>query len=176
MAPLGALSLNLDAMAELLASCPAFQSWVGAANETAALAFVYKGEVSGAEPLPLAVVDHADNGFSFTRKAAFQSPRFSGRFTLALVGAAAFAEGDWEAYEAERETFYNMVGVVVDQLMERSARLVTLPSARVPALQGGELITIRLTNDERRQVRGNDPDAARDREWMAVLSFDWGVA
>ena len=121
VAPANLLSLPLTYLRAQLADCPAFQSWVGAANAAAALASIHYVSTTPATDTP----PHAVLGFgrrvAFDRGGvgSFSQFRQDGELALDFYGAVSSLEDADEADEAL--TFCNAVGEILCELLQRSA-------------------------------------------------------
>lgn len=110
--PTGMISLPLDHMRKTIADSAAFRTWVGAADQAAALAKVYPVLTTATTP-PFAVVDWAEN---FRRlKVAGGTRNFfrqEGDLTVLFRGAVNAAHDDADA----AYTFLNTVGAILAEM------------------------------------------------------------
>lgn len=115
VAPTGMISLPLDYLRLTLADATAFRTWVGAANQAAALAKIYpiqKASYTSAD-LPLAVVDWAEN-FRRVKNAGGSRNWFEQEGDLSVIfrGAVNPAHDDADA----AYTFLNSLGAILSEV------------------------------------------------------------
>ena len=114
--PSGPLSLPLDNLRTLLANCPSFQTWVGAADAAEALAAISLVAVETVER-PLAIVMQAPGrGWASRQNAGGAANWFSQSGTLLIL-----FEDDVEAEAIEPDaelTFTNLVGAIISEMQD----------------------------------------------------------
>lgn len=151
--PTGILSEPLASLRDALAACPAFQTWVGAADATAAKAFIHLLVAPEAGPYPLAIVDFGDTARE--RYSVASGSRWvlrSGSDLILLFRAEASGEEPDATF-----TFLNALGAVAEEL-ERSAGIY---AQGTPGLTEMELVLPPVrTIEEKRQTEGDFFEAA----------------
>jgi hypothetical protein len=118
-----------DLMADVLVACPAFLTWLGAANEAAARSGNMYIDSMGEEPEEFANSDWlsrfpsviigtpGDQDDSFLLEAVATGPAFNGRGFLELIFSQ-IADGDLSEAEQERN-FKNHLGTIFEEMTDQ---------------------------------------------------------
>ena len=124
MAASGVVENYVQAFRQMVASCGAVQSWLGVADETAALGEIEIFSTWSGQAPPFLVVDIGEDfGESMP---GYAGPRDAlGSFLLAMEGA--HAAGSYASEVSSREAFYNAVGDVIGEVMEKGAMAEGVP-------------------------------------------------
>jgi hypothetical protein len=113
--PTGMLSLPLANLRTALSNCAAFRTWVGAADATAALAYISLVEKGGSLTGKFAVID---DGTEYMGERTSSGATFHEEGSLALI-----FQGNVHADNANSEVdaqfeFTNSVGAILEELIE----------------------------------------------------------
>lgn len=151
--PTGILSEPLASLRDALASCPAFQTWVGAADADAAKASIHLLVAPEAGPYPLAIVDFGDT-------ARQRNSTASGSKWVIRPGSDLVLLFRDEATGIEPDatfTFTNALGAVMEELEQRSG----VYANATPGITEIELVLPPVrTIEEKRQTEGDFFEAA----------------
>lgn len=124
VAPTGILSLPIASLRIIISESTAFQTWVGAADATAARLSIFPAgmEVQGARPL--CVINYADGGFSMPRIAGGSRGHFdpgaSGRLQFHFEADVAPDMQDDPDFADGYFSFTNTVGAILSDIAELS--------------------------------------------------------
>lgn len=156
--PTGCLSLTLSRVRTMLSECATFRTWVGAANPTAALAFIHIA-ASTSSATRQAVVDLTDD-FNKEQIAGGGATYLvtSGSTVIKFMSTATPSA----TYEDNAYEFYNFLGGVWEELAAQSGT-------------SGN-VNIRAMTITEKPWRSQEDDGDTDGDyWYASILLNWGI-
>ncbi len=164
---------------ELVADCATFQSVVGAANRTEALASVHIPYATEDDPvgdLPRAVIDPADNQWDASlvgeKNYSFQGSAllsFEFRVTTAVISAASLGEVGKDAYA----WFANKVGLIIHEMLELAATGVSFAGETHLNVIGITHSSGPVQYEPEETEFDNETASPADHEWFDSFQVEW---
>ena len=115
--PTGFLSTPVDTLRTMLANSAAFQTWVGAADATAAKARIYPFTIDeGSYTRPYAIVTFGDGGFSLNNVGTGAADSFQDRGQLRIFFEANVSAGNQGNHADSVYEFTNQIGAVLSDI------------------------------------------------------------